>query len=146
MTKPLKSTETILSESQQEALRLEKEEMKKKLEMLQQETEALKRQLQAATRVRMITVVNGANASPSAPKVQPKIVEPIDAETNAQVLEIIKQQDEANAAKAATKAVPKKAAKKKAEPKKKSVKKATPKKEQVTARKEAECCSHGTNR
>ena len=56
-----------------------------------------------------------------------KLWNPIDAETNAQVLEIIKQQDEANAAKAATKPVPKKAAKKKAEPKKKSVKKATPK-------------------
>jgi hypothetical protein len=131
-TKPFKSTETILSESQREALRLEKEQMKKQLEMLQQETEALKRQLQAAKSADE-TVVNGAN-DVSPPKVQPKTVEPVDAETNAQLLEIIKQQDEANAAKA--KAAPKK--KKAAAPKKKSEKKTTPKKEPVTAIKEAD--------
>jgi hypothetical protein len=131
-TKPFKSTETILSESQREALRLEKEQMKKQLEMLQQETEALKRQLQAAKSADE-TVVNGAN-DVSPPKVQPKTVEPVDAETNAQLLEIIKQQDEANAAKA--KAAPKK--KKAAAPKKKSEKKMTPKKEPVTAIKEAD--------
>mmetsp|Transcript_1080 Transcript_1080/g.2019 ORF Transcript_1080/g.2019 Transcript_1080/m.2019 type:complete len:579 (-) Transcript_1080:95-1831(-) len=131
-TKPFKSTETILSESQREALRLEKEQMKKQLEILQQETEALKRQLQAAKSADE-TVVNGAT-DVTPPKVQPKTVEPVDAETNAQLLEIIKQQDEANAAKA--KAAPKK--KKAAVPKKKSEKKTTPKKEPVTARKEAD--------
>lgn len=131
---PIKSTETILSESQRQALELEKQVMKKQLETLQAETEALKRQLKEAS----FSGVNNGVVAEESKLSPPKMVQPVDPKVDERVLEIIKQQDEANAAKAADAANVVVASKKKTTPKKKAAvapkkKAAPPKKEPVVA-------------
>ena len=111
-----KSTEALLTDSKMHAIELEKQAMKKKLESLQQETEQLKKQLKAATG--SAADANGAVEAPvAAPKRAPKKVEPRDPKEDERLLQIIKEQDLANASAATATKPKKKAAKKRAEKK-----------------------------